>query len=295
MLYRKNHFKRRLPLVGILLLLLIGISIFMYPIVNDWINQYTSKVEINSYDQQVIKTDKKLLEKIEKEAEDYNVALAEKDKKKVSVTNYSELLAIADSIAYIEIPKIGVYLPVFHGLSDDVLSKGIGHMEGTSLPLGGNGTHCVLAGHTGLPAAELFTDLDQLSKGDSFFIHVLDKVLEYQVDKITVVLPYQTDDIAIQKGKDYVTLLTCTPYGINDHRLLVRGKRIVHHPETTIDNTDPWPVVHISEKQLPLRTIVWYVSTAVIGVVLLVIFIILIFPDKKRKKKVTVPNDSSVK
>ena len=267
----------------------------MYPIVNDWINQYTSKVAINSYDEQVIRTDKKLLKKIEQEAEEYNVALAEDNKKKVSVINYSELLAVADSIAYVEIPKIGVYLPVFHGLSDDVLTKGIGHMEGTSLPLGGKGTHCVLAGHTGLPTAELFTDLDQLSIGDSFFIHVLDKVLEYQIDNIAVVLPYEMDEIAIKKDEDYVTLLTCTPYGINDHRLLVRGKRIVHHPETTIDNTDPWPVIHKSEKKIPLRTIVWYASTVVIGIVLLIIFIILIFPDRKRIKRATASNDSSVK
>ena len=282
---KRGRIKERLPLVGIFLLLLFGIGLFMYPIVSDWICEYNSKEEINTYDQKITKTESKLLRQLEKEAKDYNTALAQKDTTKISVVKYDDLLAVTDAISYIEIPKIGVYLPIYHGLSDEVLQKGIGHMEGTSLPVGGEGTHCVLAGHTGLPSAEIFTDLDQMSKGDAFFIHILDKVLEYQVDQIKVVLPYEEEDIQIVKGKDYITLLTCTPYGINDHRLLVRGKRIVHDPEVAIDNTDYWPIVHESEKKLPLRTIVWYASTAVIGIVLTVILIILLYPTKKRKKK----------
>ena len=282
---KRGRIKERLPLIGIFLLLLFGIGLFMYPIVSDWICEYNSKEEINTYDQKITKTESKLLRQLEKEAKDYNTALAQKDTTKISVVKYDDLLAVTDAISYIEIPKIGVYLPIYHGLSDEVLQKGIGHMEGTSLPVGGEGTHCVLAGHTGLPSAEIFTDLDQMSKGDAFFIHILDKVLEYQVDQIKVVLPYEEEDIQIVKGKDYITLLTCTPYGINDHRLLVRGKRIVHDPEVAIDNTDYWPIVHESEKKLPLRTIVWYASTAVIGIVLTVILIILLYPTKKRKKK----------
>jgi len=282
---KRGRVKDRLPLIGIFLLLVFGIALFMYPIVSDWICEYQSKTEINDYDQKITKTESKLLRKLENEAKDYNTALAKKDTSKISVIKYDDLLAVSDAISYIEIPKIGVYLPIYHGLSDEVLQKGIGHMEGTSLPVGGEGTHCVLAGHTGLPSAEIFTDLDQMSKGDSFFIHILDKVLEYQVDQIKVVLPYEEDDIQIVEGQDYITLLTCTPYGINDHRLLVRGKRIVHNPEVAIDNTDYWPIVHESEKQLPLRTIIWYASTIVIGVVLVVIVAILAYPDKKKKEK----------
>lgn len=286
-----KRIKSRLPLIGIFLLLLIGLGVFMYPIVSNWIQSYTAHTEISNYDKTVQSMGNDALRKFENDAKEYNLTLSGKSTKK-SVVNYDETLAVADAIGYVEIPKIGVYLPIYHGLSDDVLQKGVGHMETSSLPVGGDSTHAVLAGHTGLPSAELFTDLDQLKTGDAFYIHVLDKVLKYEVDQIVTVLPTDTSYTQIVEGKDYVTLLTCTPYGINSHRLLVRGTRVPYATQT-MENTYPWPVVHVSEKQLPLRTIVWYASTAVIGFVILVILIILLFPSRKRKKKKQKENTNS--
>lgn len=142
-----------------------------------------------------------------------------------SLADYDKMLAVTDAIGYLEIPKLDIYLPIYHGLEEKVLSKGIGHMPDSSLPVGGSSTHCVLSGHSGLPAAKLLTDLDQMETGDIFVLHVLDEVLTYEVDQISVVLPDDFSLLQIEKGEDYVTLLTCTPYGINSHRLLVRGSR----------------------------------------------------------------------
>jgi len=173
----KKQIKRRLPLVFIFLLLLAGIGLFMYPIISNWYGEYTAHTEIKSYDQTIQKVGDEAISKLQKTAEEYNTALAKNDTKKVSSMHYDEMLAVSESIGYIEIPKINVYLPVFHGMDDEILQKGVGHMEGSSLPVGGSSTHCVLAGHTGLPSANLFTDLDQLKNGDMFYIHSLDKVL----------------------------------------------------------------------------------------------------------------------
>ncbi|MBQ3929141.1 MAG: class C sortase [Clostridia bacterium] len=279
-----QHIKKRLPLVGIFLLLLIGLAVFMYPIASNWLQSYTARTEINSYDEIIQNLGNDALRKAERDAQRYNAALASVDTNADSVLDYDQVLAVAEAIGYVEIPKIGVYLPIYHGLDDDVLQKGIGHMEGSSLPIGGKSTHSVLAGHTGLPSAELFTDLDQMKIGDAFYIHTLDKVLKYQVDQIKTVLPHELSDIQIQDDKDYVTLLTCTPYGINSHRLLVRGERVPYETQT-MENTYPWPVVHSSEKQLPVRTIVWYAATALIVFVIVVIIVILLFPGRKRRGK----------
>ena len=280
----KKQIKRRLPLVGIFFVLLAGIALFMYPIVSNWYGEYTAHSEIKSYDQTIQKIGNDALLKIQKQAEDYNRALAAHDTKKVSSTDYESLLAVSDSIGYIEIPKIKVYLPVFHGLSDEVLQRGVGHMEGSSLPVGGKSTHCVLAGHTGLPSANLFTDLDQLKDGDMFYIHTLDKVLAYKIDQIKTVLPYETEDTQIVGGKDYVTLVTCTPYGINSHRLLVRGRRVSNLTQD-MEHTDPWPVVHFEEQRVPLRTIVWYAALITVSAVVVIILIILFLPVFHRRKK----------
>ncbi len=281
----KKQIRRRLPLVFIFLILLAGIGLFMYPIVSNWYGEYTAHTSIESYDKTIQKVGDQAIMKMQRDADEYNKALSANDNKKVSSMDYDELLAVTDSIAYIEIPKINVYLPIFHGMDDEVLQKGVGHMEGTSLPVGGSSTHCVLAGHTGLPSANLFTDLDQLDKGDYFYIHALDKVLAYQVDQVKTVLPYETDDIQIREAEDYVTLVTCTPYGINSHRLLVRGVRVPYKTQD-MAHTDPWPVVHKDEpQQIPFRTIVWYASLGVISVVTVVILLILFVPGFHKKKR----------
>lgn len=146
--------------------------------------------------------------------------------KKSNHQAYADALNLGDVMGYIEISKINIKLPIYQGTSEEVLSRGIGHLDFSSLPIGGENTHTILTGHRGLPSAKLFTDLDKLSKGDLFYIHSLDKVLAYKVDQIKVVLPHETDDLQIVENKDYTTLITCTPYGVNTNRLLVRGERV---------------------------------------------------------------------
>lgn len=289
-----KQIKRRLPLVGIFLILLLGVGLFMYPIISNWYGEYTAYSEITKYNNVVKEMGSDKLANFQKAADDYNVALAKKDSQKISSMDYYSLLAISDSIGYIEIPKINVYLPIFHGLDDDVLQHGVGHMEGSSLPVGGKSTHSVLAGHTGLPAAKLFTDLDQLSMGDYFYIHSLDKVLAYKVDQIITVLPWEMDSVNIINGEDHITLVTCTPYGVNSHRLLVRGTRVPYKTETMKEN-EPWPVVHRETQKVPFRTIVWYAGLIVVGSVMIIILIILFMPVFHRKKRKETENDEEKK
>ena len=152
-------------------------------------------------------------------------------------TSYVDLIDVGESLGYITIPKIDVNLPIYEGTSDDVLLKGVGHLEGSSYPLGGESTHSVLTGHRGLAEAVLFTDLDKLQEGDKFYLHIMDEVLAYQVDQVKVVLPEETDDLTIVQGQDYCTLVTCTPYAINTHRMLVRGIRVPYNGEEETGDT----------------------------------------------------------
>lgn len=212
-----------------LVLVLVGGAVGLYPVVSSCITEYKAKQEIAGYQEAVEQQDGETLASQLDKAKAYNRELV--DESSVSVASYKDLLAVTDALGYLEIPKLDLYLPIYHGTEESVLEKGVGHMKGTSLPTGGSSTHCVLSGHTGLPAARLFTHLDELEEGDMFYIHVLNETLAYQVDKISVVLPYETDEIQITKGKDYVTLLTCIPYGVNSHRLLVRGERAACEPD----------------------------------------------------------------
>lgn len=281
----KKRVKRRLPLVFIFLFLLVGVAIFMYPKVSNWLSLYTSRVEIGSYNNAVKEMDTSQLEALEKDANNYNEALAKKDTQALSVINYQALLTVTDAIGYVDIPKINIYLPIFHDMSDEVLQKGVGHMSGTSLPVGGKSTHAVLPAHTGLPSAELFTDLDQMELGDVFYIHVLGKVLAYKIDQIKVVLPEDDSDIQIVEGEDYVTLLTCTPYGINDHRLLVRGTRIPYE-ESSKEIAKTPPTQDDAEEQLPVEVIVTFAVLILAVVVIAIVLLILFLPvGKKRKNK----------
>lgn len=281
----KKRVKRRLPLVFIFLFLLVGVAIFMYPVISNWISVYTSRVEIGSYNSAVKEMDTSQIEALEKDANDYNEALAKKDTKALSVINYQSLLTVTDAIGYVDIPKINVYLPIFHDMSDEVLQKGVGHMSGTSLPVGGKSTHAVLPAHTGLPSAELFTDIDQLKLGDVFYIHVLGKVLAYKVDQIKVVLPEDDSDIQIVEGEDYITLLTCTPYGINDHRLLVRGTRIPYEEKSEEIIATP-PTIDDTDEAIPIEVIISFGIASCAIVIIVIILLILFLPvGKKRKNK----------
>lgn len=210
---------------------LVGISILLYPAFSNYWNQKTQSRAITDYESVLEKLDENDYNAIFERAHAYNKALYETNYPLIDYKNvpgYDDTLSVSnnDMIGYLKIDRIGVELPIYHGTSDDVLNKGVGHMKGSSLPVGGENTHCVMSAHRGLPSSKLFTDLDRIEKGDTFQIVVLDQVLTYQVDFIKVIEPTDVSNLQIIEGGDYCTLFTCTPYGINTHRLLVRGVRI---------------------------------------------------------------------
>ena len=224
--------KKRLLTVLIFVILLSGLSLLLYPTLSDYFNNVSRAKDINEYAASVAEIDDDSYKKIWDSAVDYNTRLAKKPAhwklSEKETKDYESQLDIAGRgiMADIEIPKLNCSLPVYHGTSDAVLQIAIGHLEGTSLPVGGPSTHCVLSGHRGLPSAKLFTSLDRLIAGDVFTIRTLDNTLSYEVDEISVVLPGETEKLQIVSGKDLCTLMTCTPYGVNTHRLLVRGHRV---------------------------------------------------------------------
>lgn len=224
--------KKHLSTILLVLMLVTGVSLLVYPSFSNWWNSFHQSRAVASYTEMVSHIGDDEYGQIMKEALGYNDALAASGIKwqltEQEKTQYKSLLDISGTgiMAYIEIPRINVTLPVYHGTDESVLQTAIGHLEGTSLPVGGETSHCVLSGHRGLPSARLFTDLDRLTVGDTFVLNVLDEVLMYEVDQIRIVLPSDLSELTMAEGKDYCTLVTCTPYGVNTHRLLVRGKRI---------------------------------------------------------------------
>ena len=221
----------------LVLLLLAGVSLLLYPSLSDYWNSMHQTRAIASYAETVSQLDTAQYDEMWKAAQDYNRSLAQRetafaltDEQKAA---YESLLDVSGLgvMGYIEIPEIDCSLPIYHGTEESVLQVAVGHLEWSSLPVGGEGTHCVLSGHRGLPSAKLFTNLDKLAVGDTFLLRVLDEVLTYEVDQILIVEPEQVDALGIVPGEDYCTLVTCTPYGINTHRLLVRGHRVENTPE----------------------------------------------------------------
>ena len=230
---RKKNIHHR-DLSGIILgaVLLVGLSLLAYPSVADYWNSFHQARTIMDYTEKVTSLSTDEYDQILASARQYNEKLCEKGIR-WSMTSeekaaYNKELSYegTGSMGYIEISKIGVKLPVYHGTAEDILTTSIGHIEGSSLPVGGEGTHCVLSGHRGLPSAKLFSDLDQLREGDTFILTILNETLTYEVDQIRIVLPTDVSTIQLEPDKDYCTLVTCTPYGVNTHRLLVRGHRI---------------------------------------------------------------------
>lgn len=222
----------------LVLIMLAGLSLLLYPTVSDWWNSYHQTKAIATYAADVANLSQEDYERIWNAAKEYNASLSERnsdytltDRQK---QQYEELLDVSGTgvMGYIEIPSINCSLPIYHGTQESVLQIAVGHIEWSSLPVGGAGTHCVISGHRGLPSAKLFTNLDQLTEGDVFMLRVLDEVLTYEVDQILIVEPQETEALRIEEGKDYCTLVTCTPYGINTHRLLVRGHRIENLDES---------------------------------------------------------------
>ena len=229
---------RKLKNIGLVLLFLIGLSILLYPTFSNLWNTWRNDQLISEYSQSIQEIPEADYSEMWEAAREYNrqhtenviidVFDKENEKEYEMSHPYDVLLDPSGNgiMGYINIPKINIQLAIYHGVGEHSLENGVGHIEGTSLPIGGESTHAVLSAHRGLPQAKLFTDLDQMEIGDTFFITVLDQKIAYQVDQIKTVLPEETDDLAIVKGEDYCTLVTCTPYGVNSHRMLVRGKRV---------------------------------------------------------------------
>ena len=221
--------KSKKSTILLLLVFLIGLSLLLYPSFSNYWNSFHQSRAIASYSDAVSDLDEASYEQYLTEARKYNEELLTKTNRfqptEEEHARYEKLLDVTGTgiMGYIEIPSIDVSLPIYHGVEDTVLQIAAGHIEGSSLPVGGESTHCVLSGHRGLPSAKLFTDLDELTEGDIFIVHVLDEVLTYEVDQIHIVEPEDLDLLQIEEGQDLCTLVTCTPYGINTHRLLVRG------------------------------------------------------------------------
>ena len=218
--------------VILLIVLIAGLSLLLYPTLANWWNSMTQSRAVASYVEAVSKIDEEQYARLWNEALDYNRSLTNRSNDYLLTgsqkSTYENILDIGGLgiMGYIEVPSIGVTLPIYHGTDETVLQVAIGHLEWTSLPVGGKSSHCVVSGHRGLPSARLFTDLDKVVVGDIFMIRVLDEILTYEVDQILIVEPHETEALQIVEGEDLCTLITCTPYGVNSHRLLVRGHRV---------------------------------------------------------------------
>ncbi|MBQ1680942.1 MULTISPECIES: class C sortase [Agathobacter] len=224
--------KKNWSIIVLIVLGVLGLSLLLYPTFSDWWNSFHQSKAIAAYTDAVDELSNEEATRMYEEAKAYNEALLSKtDRWEMTDEEYQKYESILDVtgtgiMGYVEIPSVDISLPIYHGLSEEVLQIGVGHIEGSSFPIGGRSTHCVLSSHRGLPSAKLFTDIDQMVEGDIFFLHTLGNTLTYQVDQIRIVLPEELNELKIESDKDYCTLVTCTPYGINSHRLLVRGHRI---------------------------------------------------------------------
>ena len=272
--------RSRKPLIFLTLGFLIGISVLLYPSFSNYWNSKTQSRAIVDYEAILEYLEPEDYSAIFQAAYDYNDALYRSGYQFYDYQNipgYYDALKIEGTsiMGYLKIDKIGVELPIYHGTSDMVLNVGVGHLEGTSLPVGGENTHSVMSAHRGLPSAKLFTDLDRLEPGDTFQVVILDQVLTYQVNQIKTVTPKETNDLLIVDGMDYCTLFTCTPYGINTHRLLVRGIRI----ETIVEK----PVIYVSNDAFRIEPAL--VMPAVAAPMLLVFLIHLMVKYREPPKK----------
>jgi len=266
--------------VILVLILLIGAGIMAYPTVSDWWNSFHQTRAIANYATAVEEMDTEVLEAMLEDARRYNAALVgnagryemDEDERE----EYESLLNLSGDgvMGYISIPNIGVNLPIYHGTGEAVLQIAVGHIEGTSLPVGGAGTHAALSGHRGLPSARLFTDLDQVEEGDVFVLSILGEQLAYEIDQIRIVEPWDMSDLNIISGEDHCTLITCTPYGVNTHRLLVRGRRI--------ENTEEKKVVIVTANGVRVPT---YVTIPAVGIPLLFMFLLGMLIYYRRKPK----------
>ena len=275
--------KKKGNFLNILLVLvfLVGLSLLLYPSVSDYWNSFHQTRAIATYSEEVANLENEQYDEIWEAARQYNRSLVDRgnayllsDEQKEA---YEKLLDVSGLgvMGYIEIPEIDVSLPVYHGTEESVLQIAVGHLEWSSLPVGGESTHCVLSGHRGLPSAKLFTNLDRLAEGDIFLLRVLDEVLTYEVDQILIVEPQDTASLQIEEGKDYCTLVTCTPYSVNTHRLLVRGHRI--------ENQANAASIRVTADAMQIEPVI--VAPIVAAPLLLCLMLWVLLRDPKKKKR----------
>lgn len=266
--------------VILVLVMLIGLSLLLYPSFSDYVNSLFQSHAVSDYIKEVAVLDNDKYEEFWHAAIAYNESLTTRENiyalDDARMEQYNQLLDVTATgiMGYVEIPSIDVMLPIYHGTNDSVLQDAVGHLEWTSLPTGGESTHCVISGHRGLPSARLFTDLDELMVGDLFVLYVLDEVLTYEVDQIRIVEPHETEELLIQEGRDLCTLVTCTPYAINTHRLMVRGHRV--------ENLEEVQTVRVTADALIVEKMV--VVPFVLAPILLLMVLLLLITTRKKKK-----------
>ena len=273
--------RKNLSTILLILVFLTGLSLLLYPSVSNYWNSFHQSRAIATYAGEVAALDDNTYEHLWQAAEDYNRTLVGRANPFLPMSGeeqaeYDSLLNVAGSgvMGYIEIPEIKCSLPIYHGTDEAVLQIAVGHIQGSSLPVGGVGTHCVLSGHRGLPSAKLFTNLDRLKEGDVFLLRVLDETLTYEVDQIRIVEPHQVEDLAIDPERDYCTLVTCTPYGVNSHRLLVRGHRI--------ENQSGASSIRVTADAMQIDPIL---VAPVVAVPLLLLLLVWLLVSTRKKKK----------
>lgn len=273
--------KKHISTIVIAVVFLAGLGFLLYPTVSNLWNRFHQSQAIATYTKQVENLDDSENKKMLKAARKYNKSLLKKSDhwklSKKEKKKYESLLDVSGTgiMGYVEVPKIDCSLPIYHGTDEGALQIAIGHLEGSSLPVGGKSTHCVLSGHRGLPSARLFTDLDQLEEGDIFVLNVLGRKLAYEVDQIKVVLPDEMSDLEIVPGEDLCTLVTCTPYGINTHRLLVRGHRTEYVEEVVVREQK-----EVSKK----KTDIWLLAGG--GAVFLIIIISVVVKHRRKRRNI---------
>lgn len=269
----------KITTVLLIIILLVGLSLLLYPSVSDYWNSFTQSKAIASYSEEVAKLNEDKYEELWAAAEAYNESLLERTNTYIlseeQKEEYETLLDVSGIgvMGYIEIPVIDCSLPIYHGTEESVLQIAVGHLDWTSLPVGGESTHCVVSGHRGLPSAKLFSNLDKMVEGDVFMLRVLDEVLTYEVDQILIVEPQDTEALHVVEDRDYCTLVTCTPYGVNSHRLLVRGHRI--------ENIEEAKTVRVTADAIQIEPLL--VAPLVALPILLVLLIRLLLPGQAKK------------
>ena len=264
----------------LLLVLIVGLSLLLYPTFSDWWNSMHQSRAVASYVEQVANIDEEQYAHLWEAAWNYNESLLDRPNtytlNEEQKADYNRILDIGGLgiMGYIEVPSVGITLPIYHGTDEAILQIAVGHLEWTSLPVGGESSHCVVSGHRGLPSAKLFTDLDKLVVGDIFVFRVLDEILTYEVDQILIVKPNETEALLIQEGQDLCTLITCTPYGVNSHRLLVRGHRV--------ENQEEVKAIRVTADAMQIEPVI--VAPIVAIPMLLVLLIFLLIPKPRRRR-----------